>query len=475
VSVRLALLATLALATAVPCAAQDSLLTAPRVREQIQVRVEQKTVTFALDGRDNYFEVKKDHPFVASDPVKLTYPRLNPLRYQPEAKGKKAPDPAFAVVKELIDTLAKIPGIVAPAGGASALRAAAEGGDAGDDKCVQLANLANQYYEDFDSELADGKVSSQGIGEEWTKAIGAIDDAFGSGRTGPVAMRSGAASLQAYLKTISGRVTSSGNRYKEIQAALDKDECPTVKPALRALRDNARFTNGFERLKSLEKLLKDFVKVLQESYTADEKWLNGVYYIVYPTIDPSAAEMDIVTVTVTAISLVTDDPAKVSVKREESAAATIVVREFSRFAPEAGAGMVLAFVPRTFYGTGTNAEGKTVVAVSKTEDVAVVPGGMVNFVCRCGAGPFVEPMFQIGAAISKETPGILVGGGIRLFAMGKADIALSGGVVAAWTKKLKTLKVGDVISGSKDIDADLGFKGLPTTRPYIAILVKFGT
>jgi hypothetical protein len=214
--------------------------------------------------------------------------------------------------------------------------------------------------------------------------------------------------------------------------------------------------------------------VLQETYTADEKWLNGVYYIVYPTIDPNAAEMDIVTVKVAALSLVTDD-AKVSIKPEDRGAATIVVREFSRFAPEAGAGMVLAFVPRVFYGTGTNADGKTVVAVSKTEDVAVVPGGMVNFVCRCGAGPFVEPMFQIGAAISKETPGILVGGGIRLFAMGKADISLSGGVVAAWVKKLKTLEVGDAISGSKDIDADLGFKGLPTTRPYIAILVKFGT
>lgn len=473
-SLRLALLATLALATAVPCAAQDSLLTAPRVREQIQVRVEQKTVTFALDGRDNYFEVKENQPFVASVPVKLTYPRLNPLRYQPEAKGKKAPDPAFAVVKELIESLAKIPGIVAPAGGASASRAAALGGDAGDDKCVQLANLANEYYDDFERELADDKVTPQGIADEWAKAIGAIDDAFGLGKTGPAAMRSGAASLQTYLKTVSGRVTSSANRYKAIQAALDKDECPTVRPALRALRDNARFTNLSERLKSLEKLLKDWTKVLQETYTADEKWLNGVYYIVYPTIDPNAAEMDIVTVKVAALSLVTED-AKVSIKPEDRGAATIVVREFSRFAPEAGAGMVLAFVPRVFYGTGTNADGKTVVAVSKTEDVAVVPGGMVNFVCRCGAGPFVEPMFQIGAAVSKETPGILVGGGIRLFAMGKADVSLSGGVVAAWVKKLKTLKVGDVISGSKDIDADLGFKGLPTARPYIAILVKFGT
>jgi hypothetical protein len=457
----------------VPAAGQDSLLTAPRVHEHIQVRVEDKKLTFAIDGRNNYFELKADHTFVASDPIKLTYARLNPLRIQLTASVKQAPDPAFATMTTLIETLLKIPNIIQPAAGGPRAASAVDSTDVGVANCTKEVALADQYYREYEAQLFDDGVTPKSIGDGWNKAVAAIDTGFRNGQDGETSVGSGAAALQTLLDTVSDKLTKAKNKQADILAALKTNLCASARRQMESHRDNARFSTALARLTSLDKTLRDVIKLLQSDYIPEAKWINRIYYIVYSPLSPTSAQLEQVQVKALAISVTTDDPSGLAVKKDEAASGSLQVRRFSRFAPEPGAGAVIAFVPQVKYSATTNAEGKQIVGVAKREDVSVEPSVMVNFVCRCAAGPFVQPMFQIGATASKDLPGILVGGGLRLFGAGKGDVAIAGGAVFAWAKKLKTLHEGDPISGQKDIDADFGFKGLPETRPYIAILIKF--
>jgi hypothetical protein len=427
----------------VPAAGQDSLLTAPRVHEHIQVRVEDKKLTFAIDGRNNYFELKADHTFVASDPIKLTYARLNPLRIQLTASVKQAPDPAFATMTTLIETLLKIPNIIQPAAGGPRAASAVDSTDVGVANCTKEVALADQYYREYEAQLFDDGVTPKSIGDGWNKAVAAIDTGFRNGQDGETSVGSGAAALQTLLDTVSDKLTKAKNKQADILAALKTNLCASARRQMESHRDNARFSTALARLTSLDKTLRDVIKLLQSDYIPEAKWINRIYYIVYSPLSPTSAQLEQVQVKALAISVTTDDPSGLAVKKDEAASGSLQVRRFSRFAPEPGAGAVIAFVPQVKYSATTN------------------------------AGPFVQPMFQIGATASKDLPGILVGGGLRLFGAGKGDVAIAGGAVFAWAKKLKTLHEGDPISGQKDIDADFGFKGLPETRPYIAILIKF--
>jgi hypothetical protein len=97
---------------------------------------------------------------------------------------------------------------------------------------------------------------------------------------------------------------------------------------------------------------------------------------------------------------------------------------------------------------------------------------LVNFVCRCNTG-LLTPMLQIGAAASKTLPAILAGGGVRLFGLGKGDVGLGGGAMFAWYKDLQKLQVGQVVTGTQQIQSDLGFISAPKIGGYVAIQYKF--
>jgi hypothetical protein len=62
-------------------------------------------------------------------------------------------------------------------------------------------------------------------------------------------------------------------------------------------------------------------------------------------------------------------------------------------------------------------------------------------------------MLQVGASASKDTPGALIGGGIRFFGT-KTGLGIGGGLMYAWVKDLQTLQVGSVVTGTAQIDAD---------------------
>jgi hypothetical protein len=148
-----------------------------------------------------------------------------------------------------------------------------------------------------------------------------------------------------------------------------------------------------------------------------------------------------------------------------------VLRRYGRFAPEGGAGLVVSDVFRPTYGTTKNAAGDTVVGLTSRKKQSYDAAIMLNLVCRCGWGTQAAPILQVGASANVNAPGVMLGAGLRLFTVGKGNLALGAGALFAWTKDLTDLHIGDKVAGTADIEADLSFKR--QVRPYVAFLYNF--
>jgi len=195
-------------------------------------------------------------------------------------------------------------------------------------------------------------------------------------------------------------------------------------------------------------------------------------YLISGDVTPTMAEMDTVEVKVSKITLDTTG-VTLSSKTDDLASVKFSLRKYALFTPEAGAGAIIGSVKAPKYGTGMDAAGHTIVAPPTYATVSVNPVVSANFVCRCGTG-WLTPLIQIGAAASKDTPALLTGVGLRLFGVtAKTNVALAGGVMYAWVKDLQKLHVGSVISGTSDIDSDLGFRSTPRIGAYMSLQFNF--
>jgi hypothetical protein len=175
-------------------------------------------------------------------------------------------------------------------------------------------------------------------------------------------------------------------------------------------------------------------------------------YIVLRGVTPTFQEMDQLSIEVTPLSFNVDDSGTFTSAEGTKITGSLNIRRYSKFAIEPGAGAVFATVVQPQYGTGTNDKGETVVKRVDNKKVSFSPSAMANFVCRCGVS-IINPMLQVGASASKDTPGALIGGGIRFFGT-KTGLGIGGGLMYAWVKDLQTLQVGSVVTGTAQIDAD---------------------
>jgi hypothetical protein len=241
---------------------------------------------------------------------------------------------------------------------------------------------------------------------------------------------------------------------------------------------SAQLSNPRLRLEQLTGVVKtiDQIHKSLEPYAAADNWIGEreggprVNYILYPDLRPNSSVLQKFVVKAVKIAVETT-ATQVTVTREEAGSGTFSVRAFRRFTAETGAGLVLSDIKRPKYGTTKDAAGKTVVGSAKNEAESYDAAIMANFVCRCGWGDEFTPLVQIGVAPRPSSPSILLGGGFRLFGLGKGDVAIGVGAILAWVKDLTNLKPGDEITGTKDIEADLTYQR--RTRPYVALLYKF--
>lgn len=536
--------------------AQDptqSSITAPRVERQVKVRLVGKTMRVAIDSADE-FELK-GQLVVASRPVKITVPYLNPLVERFTAGREEAPDPSHESVAKLIAALLELPGIIDPTKTADA--EATRLGILAED--IRVSGSACQALEEarrlltllrvhlFPNAASPAELK-RGL-EAWLAAItqspgaagvaaarrkigalagddglkGHLDDALAAinrleDRTRMAnthetlldmndkskAARDALSATRTAIRATTERAVAAISKQTPIRkviedlkaelkaelaaldsrltgeiARLEADNRTDCELAAQLLLVAAHLTNPRERLEQLHALVRTLEKIHKElePYANAGNWISDIpgsdkrtNYVIFDEAAPNSALVQ--KFTVKAVRVAYDPTATgLGVATEQAGSGAFSLRAFRRFTAESGVGLVLSDIRRPKYGTAMNAEGKTTVAAAKDESESYDAAVMLNFVCRCGWGDEFAPFFQLGAAPRPSSPSILFGGGLRLFRAGKGHVAVSGGTIVAWVKDLTNLKPGDVITGTKDIEADLTYQR--RNRPYIAILYKF--
>jgi hypothetical protein len=151
---------------------------------------------------------------------------------------------------------------------------------------------------------------------------------------------------------------------------------------------------------------------------------------------------------------------------------TILLRRFHRFVPEVLAGIAYTGLNFPQYGTTTDSAGKLHVANAGEESVKRYAFNvMVNFNYYIPSSQ-VHPFYQIGIGTNLQNPVLLSGVGIRTRVSGKFGFTLSCGAALGLIKDLKTLKVGQEVTGTAEIEQDYKFNfDINNIKPYVGIQV----
>jgi hypothetical protein len=443
-------------------------LEAPRVKSELRVRWNTTTteLQWAADNDTTFRAVDSGATFLTSRSFPVTYPRLNPLRIRVTTKVENQPDPNAAIYQRLADAITSVgTGFGSSAAAAEpaakgAREAAGRPAREGMSKCTVNVN-------DLEDRFWLHPMNGPAMAKEWP---GKMDTAFNSS-SGPAAVTAGVTAIQGDIGTVNKAVEDGRSAVTELYKCATSAATPKSSAAFNSF---ANLLAG--QVAALSKLAADFTRV-QETlapFGDDQKWMGDGQrdFILIGEVRPDSSTMRHITVTVDSINAVDTGTGALFTTTKNLGSQTFDVRQFSRFAPEIGAGAVFATVRQPKYGTAQR-NGQTVVARVSDSSVSINPTVLVNFVCRCVTGP-LRPMVQIGAVASKDTPGILTGAGFRLFTLGNGGVAVGGGAMFGWVKDLKTLQPGQVVSGTAAIEADLGFRTKPDIGGYFTIQYNFG-
>ena len=193
------------------------------------------------------------------------------------------------------------------------------------------------------------------------------------------------------------------------------------------------------------------------------RWAEGAPsdFIVKHSVEPTRSTMRKVTVTFSRLTYTTlGTTGSVATKKQDVAKGSFVVRRYARLIPEIGVGLAYSKVKRPRFGTAVDAAGKTVIAEAVPEEGSLDPSLLVNFICGLCPDWTLSPMVQVGVSTSKTSPALFLGGGFRLFGLGKGDFAFSAGGALPFARQLK-----DGVSPGKIIDSAAALEAELTWRP----------
>lgn len=508
-------------------------LTAPRADKQIKLELKGKVIRFAIDDSDSFHQLLPTQLIVASHPVKITIPNLNPLTYQYSVDREEAPDPANSALVKLVESFLELPGIFNPDARSASIRSTARAevieklktsvgtcqtlqqaevlignldkflfpekatptylrGEFGAWEAAITKQPGPQAIAEVRDKLANligdkdsGLKTAVQKGDEATKALEEqLERQVGHSRTASLSsVAAQAASTKAAEQTPTVQSLDAEIDALRRQLQLDDQELAarasnTCEVIAHLLLQVAHLTNPRLRVQQLTALIETLTQINEAlaAYADEKNWLsdrnggNRTNYVIYDELRPSSATMQ--RFSIKAVRLRYQPTATaLTVAKEEVGAGAFTVRAFRRFTAEIGTGLVLSDIKRPKYGTATNEAGETVVGAAKLSEESYDAAIVTNFVCRCGWGDEFAPMIQIGVAPRPSSPSILLGGGFRLFALGKGNVAVGVGAIMAWVKDLTELEPGDKVTGTKDIESDLSYQR--RVRPYVALLYSF--
>jgi hypothetical protein len=149
------------------------------------------------------------------------------------------------------------------------------------------------------------------------------------------------------------------------------------------------------------------------------------------------------------------------------------IMKFQRFVPEVSVGTAYTFFTYNTYGTVTDSTGQQYIATPTVNSVRNLKiTTMINFNYYIPNSP-IHPSYQIGVGLNSEIPTLITGLGIRSNIGSIRRLTISGGIAMTWLKELDTLREGDLISGSDDIEKDLKYKFSWPPKPYIGLQYNF--
>lgn len=153
----------------------------------------------------------------------------------------------------------------------------------------------------------------------------------------------------------------------------------------------------------------------------------------------------------------------------------LLFRRHHAFVPEVLASTAYTFIEHKKYGTTADAAGKQYVTDAGMEEIRNFNvSAMINWVLYIPSSQ-IHPFLQLGLGANTSFPTLLTGAGIRFNFNGNAikSLSISGGITAlAWYRTLSTLKVGDAVNGTADIEKDYKYEFAFPPKPYIGL--QFG-
>lgn len=449
------------------------LLNAPRVGDFITLSAGpgndgKSIVKYTIDG-GNSPRMVNGLTFRGNGEIAIHIQSLNPLTQAWTVETKATPDVSFAAIKTFLDDLKALQSSLPQAqADASARSQAAEsapvprGGQKED--CRTFSSLIQDTYT---------ALQAPGLTADELQEI----VAGANGHKGVAAAEKALVSAQQAIQTNASDARTSLGKLRSAYSALGNDPSKTCTIVTgQILVDYVEVRSTADQIikakEALSQQIGDLVKILQP-FLPESVWFGrDLDDYVIKTVTPTFSDQQDVSVTAKLRTVqLKNGSISVSIDDANIIAGTFVVRKNSYFVTERAAAMIYNNLTYPQYGTAKNPNGETVV--KRTEDHQPINGAlMLNLVIRIGRDTSVAwPFLQFGVSSAKDFPGFLAGLGIRFADPFNFSIS-AGGMITRYKDLDGNLKVGDVVSGTDDINKHLTYKTSPVAI-YGAIQLKF--
>jgi hypothetical protein len=432
-----------------------ALSSGPAVKPVVQYTIDSGTSTKDANGQT----------FRSNGQIDIRIKDFNPLKEVWTVDARATPDANFVAIQAFLADLKTLqnalPQPPAPPAGAAAERLSRSAGE----DCVTLYTLTTTAYNALHAtevtgpslrDVVAGATGHQGVDTAATTLSmdqSAVNQNIVVARTALASIRTLYSGLQNHPSATCSEITA--------QILVDYVEVSRTADQIIIAKE------------TLSKQIGDLVKTLQ-TYRDPKLWRGDhLTDFVIKTVTPTFADQQSVTATakVRTVTLGTDNSLVVTTDDANAITASFTVRKNSIFAAERAAAVIYNNLKYPQYGTATNASGATVV--QRTMDHQPVNGAlMLNLVMRLGTSPSVAyPFLQFGVSSAKDFPGVLAGLGLRFAQPFNFSIS-AGGMITRYKDLDGNLKIGDVVTGTDDINKHLVYKTSPVVL-YGAMQLKF--
>lgn len=450
------------------------LLTAPYVKDFITLSTGpengKQIVKYTIDTVSGSPKSADKLVFRSDGQINIYIHNLNPLTQAWVVEAKATPDVSYAAIKAFLDDLTALQDALLKASGTSVATEETPQGapeaPAKKDDCAHLNDLINQAYalltvQELSASVlqdlvagANGHAGVTAASKEFVVKQKEIKINIEEARRTLAQIRTEYSALDNQPTKACGAVTGQ-ILVDYIQVQSTADQIIAAKEALR------------EQLGDLVKFLKPYLQ--QNAW--HEPDLSD--YLI-TSVTPTFTDQQTVTASVKEQSIQLDDDSMIVITSDEEnvVAGTFTVRKSSFFVPERAVAVIYNNLTYPQYGTAMNKAGEMIV--ERAEDHQPIDGAMMlNLVMRFGRlnSSVVYPLLQLGVSSAKDFPGFLAGVGLRFVEPFRFSLSV-GGMITRYKDLDGNLKIGDVVSGTDDINKHLTYKTSPVVI-YGAMQLKF--